>query len=215
MVAVERDGTVPPVAGEESSRARILRVARALFTEQGFAAVSMQQIADDATINKATLYHHFRDKEDLFVSVMREEFARVSASVTASIDEGGSLREQLRRVGAQVIAARRSDFGRLFADMRAHVSDQTRALLMETCLAPWEPLRVAIDRAMQAGEVRQVDAELVARMYFVMVGSQIWWTRFGATGPDPDAELAATLADLLLDGIASTGEVLTPASPAD
>lgn len=200
VVADPEIADAPPVA-DERGRSRILRAARALFTAQGFAAVSMQQIADAAAINKATLYHHFRDKEDLFVSVMREEFARISGVVAASIDEGGSLREQLRRVGEQVIAARRSDFGRLFADMRVHVSDQTRASVMESCAAPWEPLRLAVERAIATGEVREVDPELVARLFFVAVGSQIWWTRAGVTGPEPDPDLAATLADLLLDGV--------------
>lgn len=199
-VTIESAASGP--TADARGRERILREARALFTAQGFAAVSMQQIADAASVNKATLYHHFRDKEDLFASVLREELVRVSAAMAASIDQGGNIREQLRRVGDQVIAERRSDFGRLFADMRAHISDPARARLMEACTAPWEPLRAALERAIQAGELREVDVELVARMYFVMVGSQIWWTR---TTEEPGSEavtsLSSTLTDLLLDGI--------------
>ncbi len=71
MIVVESN----PPAADVSGRGRILREARLLFTAQGYAAVSMQQIADAAAVNKATLYHHFRDKEDLFLSVMVEEFA--------------------------------------------------------------------------------------------------------------------------------------------
>ena len=86
MIVVEPD--LP--AADVSGRGRILREARLLFTAQGYAAVSMQQIADAAAVNKATLYHHFRDKEDLFLSVMVEEFGRLATSVGAVIAEGGT-----------------------------------------------------------------------------------------------------------------------------
>ena len=81
MLVVESN----PPAADISGRGRILREARLLFTAQGYAAVSMQQIADAAVVNKATLYHHFRDKEDLFLSVMVQEFARLAASVGSVI----------------------------------------------------------------------------------------------------------------------------------
>ena len=190
-------------AAEASGRDRILREARALFTAQGYAAVSMQQIADAASVNKATLYHHFRDKEDLFVSVMVEEFGRLAASVGAVIAEGGTLRDQLQRVAAHIFASRQSDFGRLAADLRDNVSGQRRSELMGGCPAPWEQISATVERAVASGEVRPVDADLVARLFFAMVGSQIWWSNIGARSPEPDDRLAATIADLLLDGIGS------------
>ena len=197
MAVVESD---PPVA-DVSGRGRILREARLLFTAQGFAAVSMQQIADAAVVNKATLYHHFRDKEDLFLSVMVEEFGRLAANVGAVIADGGTLRDQLRRVAAHIFASRQSDFGRLAADLRDNVSGQRRSELMGRCAPPWEQISLAVNRAIASGEVRDVDAELVARLFFAMVGSQIWWSNIGAQYPEPGDQLAATIADLVLDGI--------------
>src|SRR3954468_2511889 len=101
-----------PPAADVKGRGRILREARLLFTAQGYAAVSMQQIADAAGVNKATLYHHFDDKEDLFVSVMAEEFTRLSADLGEVIAEGGSLRDQLVHVAVHIFSSHRSDFGR-------------------------------------------------------------------------------------------------------
>ena len=197
MAAIETDLPATQVSGRE----RILREARTLFTAQGYAAVSMQQIADAASVNKATLYHHFRDKEDLFVSVMGDEFGRMASSVGVAIGEGGSLREQLARVAGHVFASSQSDFGRLAADMHAHVSEQRRSELMARSTPPWEQIRDAVERAIQDGEVRDVDADLVARLFFAMVRSQIWWSRFATTYSEPDGRLAAIIADLLLDGI--------------
>jgi hypothetical protein len=64
--------------------------------------------------------------------------------------------------------------------------------------------------------VRHVDADLVARLFFAMVGSQMWWSNIGTRYPEPDDRLAATIADLVLDGIStrescqSTGDTSGP-----
>lgn len=198
-VEMERSAAVP--AAESGGRERILREARALFTAQGFAAVSMQQIADAAAVNKATLYHHFRDKEDLFVSVMAVEFARVRAGMTASAAEEGSLRERLQRVATYILATRQSDVGRLSADLRIHLSEERRTRLLEGCPAPWEPIQAMLEQAVASGEARAIDPELAARAFFAMAGSQSWWARFDSARHKPDGQLAATLADLLIEGI--------------
>lgn len=182
-------------------RGRILREARRLFTAQGYAAVSMQQIADAASVNKATLYHHFRDKEDLFVAVMAEEFARTTAEVAAAIAAGGTLREQLRRVAMHVFASLQSDFGRLVADLHEHVSERRRSELRGRNSPPWEAIRLAVERAKEGGEVRDVDPDLAARLFFGMVRSQIWWAKYDAAHPIPDDRLAETIVDVLIDGI--------------
>ena len=193
---------VPSTEADLGGRGRILREARALFTARGFGAVSMQQIADAAAVNKATLYHHFQDKEDLFVAVMIEEFARMRAGVAAAIAEGGPLREQLARVAAYVIASGHSDFGRLGADLREHLSEARRTELMARSGPPWAHIRDAVAQSIAAGEVRDVDPDLAGQLFFAMVSSQIWWSRFGTPRPlRTDDQIAATIAAIMLDGI--------------
>jgi hypothetical protein len=72
---------------------------------------------------------------------------------------------------------------------------------MGRCAPPWEQISRAVERAAASGEVREVDADLVARLFFAMVGSQIWWSNIGTQYPEADDRLAATIADLVLDGI--------------
>jgi len=50
---------------------RILHAALELFSERGFAAVSVQEIAQHAGLSKATVFHHFPNKEQLYLAVMR------------------------------------------------------------------------------------------------------------------------------------------------
>lgn len=52
---------------------KILKAAREVFTTKGMAGARMQDIADKAGINKAMLHYYFRDKDQLFETIFREE----------------------------------------------------------------------------------------------------------------------------------------------
>jgi AcrR family transcriptional regulator len=51
---------------------RILSTARRLFVEQGYTATSMRQVAEQAGIGKATIYHHFADKQAIIQALYDE-----------------------------------------------------------------------------------------------------------------------------------------------
>jgi TetR/AcrR family transcriptional regulator len=50
---------------------RILAAAEALFSERGFNAVSMNDIAARTGVSKANVFHHFNSKQALYVAVLR------------------------------------------------------------------------------------------------------------------------------------------------
>jgi AcrR family transcriptional regulator len=53
----------------DATRAELLRVARELFAERGYAAVGTEEIVREARVTRGALYHHFRDKRELFRQV--------------------------------------------------------------------------------------------------------------------------------------------------
>jgi AcrR family transcriptional regulator len=55
-----------------SKREQIVRAALKVFLEKGYAATSMNRVADEADVIKATIYSHFKDKEQLFVAIIEE-----------------------------------------------------------------------------------------------------------------------------------------------
>ena len=59
---------------EASTEEKILNAAKEVFTQKGFAATRMQEIADVAGINKGLLHYYFRSKNKLFHAVFDDAF---------------------------------------------------------------------------------------------------------------------------------------------
>lgn len=54
------------------TRAELMRVARGLFAERGYAGVGTEDIVAAANVTRGALYHHFADKKALFRAVHEE-----------------------------------------------------------------------------------------------------------------------------------------------
>lgn len=56
---------------ERDAVTRILEAARSLFAEHGFDAVSMNAIAEAAEVSKANIFHHFKNKDELYLATLK------------------------------------------------------------------------------------------------------------------------------------------------
>ena len=55
-----------------SKRDQIVAAAIQVFLENGYKATSMNRVAEQAGVIKATIYSHFKDKEQLFIAIIEE-----------------------------------------------------------------------------------------------------------------------------------------------
>ena len=72
-----------------------MEAAEMLFALKGFDAVSMSAIANLANTSKPNIYHHFKNKNDLYVAVMKSAVQRSSALLDSLEDAPGSFRQRL------------------------------------------------------------------------------------------------------------------------
>jgi AcrR family transcriptional regulator len=79
------------------TRERLIAEARRLFRERGYAATSLEQIAEAAGVTKGAIYGHFSSKEDLLTSAL--EAAPAPAWATGMNDQSLPLRERLAEFG--------------------------------------------------------------------------------------------------------------------
>ena len=87
---------------KERTRQRLLAEAQRLFRERGYAATSLEQIAEAAEVTKGAIYGHFASKEDLMLSAL--EAAPAPDYSTTLDDQSRPLSERLAEFGRAVAA---------------------------------------------------------------------------------------------------------------
>jgi len=80
---------------KERTRQRLLAEAQRLFRERGYAATSLEQIAEAAEVTKGAIYGHFASKEDLLLSAIEAGRDAPPEYVTMLNDQSRPLRERL------------------------------------------------------------------------------------------------------------------------
>lgn len=73
----------------------ILAAAQSLFAEKGFDAVSMSAIARLANTSKPNIYHHFKNKDELYLAVMKTAVQRTSILLDSLETAPGGYAEHL------------------------------------------------------------------------------------------------------------------------
>lgn len=104
--------------------AAVLEGARTIFLRDGYAGASVDEIAREAGVSKATLYSYFPDKRHLFIEVARSEFARHASEGMAGLDLNAPVRDVLTVLGRTILKVVSSDFG--IALFRVSVAEAER-----------------------------------------------------------------------------------------
>ncbi|MDE2332993.1 MAG: TetR/AcrR family transcriptional regulator [Rhodospirillales bacterium] len=183
----------------------ISAAALALFTEQGFAATRMQDVAARAGIAKGTLYLYYPTKEELFFAVVREALLPRLAAIEVWVGaQTAPAPEVLRGLLAQ---ARGMGRGGVAAIPRLVLSEagRNRAIARfyaeEVVARGMRIVASILERGVARGEFRAVEPMAMAPVVFapVLLG-MLWRDTIGrhARGPlDPAAILAAHAENLL------------------
>jgi len=85
------------LAKDKTTEEKILDAARKVFVTKGMYGARMQDIADEAGINKALLHYHFENKEKLFETVFIEAAGQLFPRVNAIFNSDEPLFEKIEK----------------------------------------------------------------------------------------------------------------------
>jgi AcrR family transcriptional regulator len=89
----------PPKHQTENTRARALDAADTLLHEHGYLGVSMDSIADQIGIRKASLYHHFPEgKDQIMLEIANKHIGLNKDGFQNAFDAGNTVRERLEAI---------------------------------------------------------------------------------------------------------------------
>ncbi|HEY7034129.1 MAG TPA: helix-turn-helix domain-containing protein [Thermomicrobiales bacterium] len=182
-------------------RERIVAEARERFVAHGYAAMTMQEIADAVGVTKAALYYHFSDKEALFGEAFIDEMERICAGIAAAMATETRLAGQLEAVARFLLDASGLEFARLIADLDRYVALDRRRELLDRVPRPRDVVRPAFETALANGEIRPVDLDVAVSLFFSMVFGQLRNAAYGTPAPATNDALASAIASMVMGGI--------------
>ena len=91
------------VTTHSSTEEKILEAAKSVFHRKGFDGTRMQEIADEAGINKALLHYYYRSKENLFDAVFKDAFNELFKKIFSIVGSTIPFEEKIRYIFSDYI----------------------------------------------------------------------------------------------------------------
>lgn len=82
---------------DEKTEDQILQAAEKVFQRKGMDGARMQEIANEAGINKAMLHYYYRSKRFLFEAVFSKAFSLIAPEINRVVNEDISLFEKIKK----------------------------------------------------------------------------------------------------------------------
>jgi AcrR family transcriptional regulator len=171
----------------ETTRSRLIDVARELFGTRGYEATSVEDVLERAQVSKGALYHHFPSKEALFEAVFIDgEKKSMEAVATAAMSQTEPL--NMLRAGCQA-----------WLDLVMDPQVRRIAVVDGPAVLGWQRWREideeyafgltkhALQAAMDAGSIPVQNVDILAHMMLAMLGEAAMLI---ARAPDPTAARA-------------------------
>jgi AcrR family transcriptional regulator len=183
-------------------RTEILRTAMDLFTQRGYAAISLGQIAAEVGVTKSALYNHFRSKESLYTEVLCHLLGLIAAGVNAASEESVRFRMALRLITERALlhTSVTADMDEMMRDVRAHLSPEQQEMVLEAHRRFLGSLKALMKKGIDQGVLRaDLSPDLLSYVYQRLVSGFQGRNRQQA-GLEPSDQLVDFVVDQFLLG---------------
>ncbi|MCK5638868.1 MAG: TetR/AcrR family transcriptional regulator [Flavobacteriaceae bacterium] len=79
-----------------SAEEKILTAAKRVFENKGMVGARMQEIADEAKINKSLLHYYYRSKQLLFEAVFKTAFSKLAPQINTILNSDQSICDKIK-----------------------------------------------------------------------------------------------------------------------
>jgi TetR/AcrR family fatty acid metabolism transcriptional regulator len=190
---------------QEEKRRLLLDAAVRVFARKGYHASRVGDIAEEAGVAYGLLYHYFRSKEDVLLTVFRETWRALIETIKSVEQAADPPREQLRKVAEILLRSWQRD------------PELVRVLVLEVTRSPHLPremdeiaeafaaIQEIIERGQADGSIRpDLDARLASYVFYGAVEELLTGWVLGRL-PDSDEDVARaerTLVEIVTSGLA-------------
>lgn len=187
----------------EERRGQILDAALTVFSQKGYHATNVSDVAAQAGVSQGTIYWYFESKEELFTAAMLSVFTDLGQETVASLEAYETASEKLRALGRRMEGFVDGLEGILVMFLGYWASSPSRDQVGQfwvDLLVEYKNIVVGIiEEGVQSGEFRPVDAEALV---WALMSAYDGLAAYTMLMPDIDVRrVSQALVETLLDGL--------------
>ncbi|WP_282013695.1 TetR/AcrR family transcriptional regulator [Marinifilum flexuosum] len=144
----------------EETQELILKTAKDIFAQKGYAGARMQEIADAAGINKALLHYYYRNKEKLFEQVFEGAIRKLLGPMASFLADDSELFAKIRNLCHHYYGVLiEYPFIPIFVlnEASANPDRFLRLMKFEGVVEAKEKTRMQIQQYIREGKIRPID----------------------------------------------------------
>jgi len=186
-------------------RGELLAVAERLFSQRGYEATSVRDIAEALDIKAGSLYAHIETKEDLLWEILTAAADRFFAALRPIVGSNLVTVEKLRRcIAAHVrVITKSASAAAIFTTEWRHLSEPRRGEFGDRRDEYERIFRGLVQTAIREGVFGDMDEKFAALLILSSINWIYQWYR--PDGPMSPEEIARRITDLLFNGLRRAG----------
>jgi AcrR family transcriptional regulator len=143
---------------------QIIEAAAQSFSQFGYKATTMEQIAKLANVGKGTIYTFFKNKEDLLDEIISSLIVEIKEAAEQAMDPYLPFSENAHRALYRILEFRQQHrlTAKLLQEVRSIGTSAVQEMLKKLDQAIIDFIREKIDMAIRRGEIRPCDSEITA-----------------------------------------------------
>lgn len=181
-------------------RQQIIAAAFIVYNEKGLRAMEMGDVARQAAVGRGTVYHYYKNKQELLQDVFQSLLADTRANAAATLNSTQAPLLRLKAFFRRELAAhfeeplRQRFFKSFFEDVQEVFGPQAPAVLAAFEADNYQPLLAAFKAAIADGSIRPMDVERLTHLF--------WGAFIGLPAFVPAAAYQSAPEDWLEDALA-------------
>lgn len=190
----------------QERREAILSAAKNIFAEKGFDAAVLDDIAEKAEFSKGAIYGYFKNKDDLFLSLIEEGLNGLSEIIKGVVEKSFSPIEKIKDLIQRVLVylEENKDFFRIFTPERGGFTKKKHPEVLKRILPKHqkniEMVSQVMKEGIRTGVLKKIEPTSLTFALFGLIHSSIGkWVMSGGKGSlkrDTDV-----ITSIFLDGV--------------
>jgi TetR/AcrR family fatty acid metabolism transcriptional regulator len=189
----------------QDTRERIHQAAVRVFSREGFDRASVKSIAEEAGVSVGSIYNHFRDKDDLLISIFEEELGQRMNFLEELRRARLPVRDQVQRLLEDHFARARKhkELAELLLYERFHRGGRLRKRIVPLQRGIVERIAELLHTGIDEGWIRPCHPTVVAQALFDLVQTMTacWVLSDPCEADEIFAAAPRELADLMWKGL--------------